>query len=88
MAQLEPVGHQLVIVTLVFGIAALATLSVRLGFRIKNRKYDVSDTCLVAAMVCFTINERSSFLTDRTGLWPDPKRHSDRSRREVRLRKG
>ncbi|KAJ8110056.1 hypothetical protein OPT61_g6996 [Boeremia exigua] len=52
MAELEPVGHQLVIVTLVFGIAALATLSVRLGFRLRSRKYDVSDTCLVAAMIC------------------------------------
>ncbi|KAH6614943.1 hypothetical protein C7974DRAFT_379844 [Boeremia exigua] len=52
MSELEPIGHQLVIVTLVFGTVALATLSIRLGFRIQRRKYDVSDTCLVAAMIC------------------------------------
>ncbi|KAF9696072.1 hypothetical protein EKO04_006133 [Ascochyta lentis] len=52
MAELEPVGHQLVTVTLVFGILALATLSIRIGFRLRNRKYDVSDTCLIAAMMC------------------------------------
>ncbi|KAJ4349267.1 hypothetical protein N0V95_004697 [Ascochyta clinopodiicola] len=52
MAELEPVGHQLVTVTLVFGILALATLAIRIGFRVRNKKYDVSDTCLIAAMVC------------------------------------
>ncbi|KAF2632006.1 hypothetical protein BU25DRAFT_487580 [Macroventuria anomochaeta] len=52
MAELEPVGHQLVIVTLVFGIVAFVTLSIRIGFRTRSRKYDVSDTCLIAAMVC------------------------------------
>jgi hypothetical protein len=51
MADLEPVGHQLVIVTLVFGSLALATLSLRIAFRIRHRQYDISDTCLMAAMV-------------------------------------
>ncbi|KAF1931023.1 uncharacterized protein M421DRAFT_364479 [Didymella exigua CBS 183.55] len=52
MAELEPAGHQLVIVTVVFGLVAFFTLSVRIGFRIRSRKYDVSDTCLIAAMIC------------------------------------
>jgi hypothetical protein len=51
MAELEPVGHQLVIVTLVFGSLALAILSLRIAFRIRQKKYDISDTCLIAAMV-------------------------------------
>lgn len=51
MPELEPVGYQLVIVTLVFCTVALVTLSIRIGFRVRNKKYDVSDTCLIAAMV-------------------------------------
>jgi hypothetical protein len=48
---LEPIGYQLAIITFVFGFLALATLSVRLWFRVRQRKYEVSDSCLVAAMV-------------------------------------
>ncbi|KAH7357509.1 hypothetical protein BKA66DRAFT_445549 [Pyrenochaeta sp. MPI-SDFR-AT-0127] len=52
MANLEPIGYQLVIVTFVFGFVALATLLFRLWFRVRQRKYDASDSCLVAAMTC------------------------------------
>jgi len=53
MAELEPIGYQLVIITFVFGFVALATLAVRLWFRVRQKKYDISDSCLVAAMVSF-----------------------------------
>lgn len=51
MANLEPIGYQLVITTFVFGFVALTTLLIRLWFRVRQRKYDASDHCLVAAMV-------------------------------------
>jgi hypothetical protein len=57
MADLEPVGHQLVIDTLVFGSLAMATLSLRIAFRLHHGKYDSSDTCLIAAMVRSPINQ-------------------------------
>jgi hypothetical protein len=53
MAELQPIGHNLVIVTFVFGSVAFATLFFRLWFRARQRKYDTSDTFLVAAMVRF-----------------------------------
>jgi hypothetical protein len=49
---LEPIGYQLAIVTFVFGNLVLTTLSVRVWFRLSRKKYDVSDSCLIAAMVC------------------------------------
>ncbi|KAF1840636.1 uncharacterized protein K460DRAFT_410052 [Cucurbitaria berberidis CBS 394.84] len=52
MADLEPIGYQLVITTFVFGFVALSTLVIRLWFRARYRKYDVSDLCLIAAMIC------------------------------------
>jgi hypothetical protein len=48
---LEPIGYQLVVITFVFGFVALATLSVRLWFRVRQKKFDVSDSLLIAAMV-------------------------------------
>jgi hypothetical protein len=51
MTELQPIGHNLVIVTFVFGSVAFATLFVRLWFRARQRKYDTSDTLLIAAMV-------------------------------------
>lgn len=85
MAELEPVGHQLVIVTLLFGIVAFITLSVRIGFRIRNRKYDVSDTCLVAAMVRSSHFSHQALLTDIIDLWCHAERYSDHSCRSVRI---
>ncbi|KAF2125597.1 hypothetical protein P153DRAFT_434616 [Dothidotthia symphoricarpi CBS 119687] len=55
MADLEPIGYQLVIITVVFGFIALATLSVRVWFRLRQGKHDASDTCLIAAMTCAII---------------------------------
>jgi hypothetical protein len=51
MDDLVPIGYQLIIVTFVSGFVSLATLSVRLWFRVRQRKDDVSDTFLIAAMV-------------------------------------
>jgi hypothetical protein len=50
-SNLEPIGYQLVVITFVFGFVALATLGVRLWFRLRQKKYDISDSCLIAAMV-------------------------------------
>jgi hypothetical protein len=51
MADLEPIGYQLLIITFVFGFVALATLSMRVWFRVRQKKYDASDSCLIVAMV-------------------------------------
>lgn len=85
MTQLEPVGHQLVIVTVVFGLVALATLSIRMAFRIRSRRYDASDTCLIAAMVCFSTNQPRHTLTVCTGMRHHSEHHSNHSRRSFRL---
>lgn len=85
MAELEPVGHQLVIVTSVFGLLALLTLSVRIGFRIRSRKYDVSDTCLIAAMVRVVRLITCALLTKVTDLRHHTERYPDCSSRSVRL---
>lgn len=88
MSELEPIGHQLVIVTLVFGVASLATLSIRIGFRVRTRKYDVSDTCLVAAMVgLLPSDDLTVSLTASTDMWHHTECNSDCARRCVRLRK-
>ena len=85
MTELEPVGNQLVIVTLVFGVVALATLSIRIWFRIRSNKYDVSDTCLIAAMVCSFTHHSKFLLTNIVVMWNCSKRHSNYSRRSIRL---
>jgi len=54
MIEPEPIGFQLVVVTLVFGILALTILSVRLWSRVDRRKQDASDLCLVLAIVSNT----------------------------------
>lgn len=51
MSTLEPIGCRLVVTTFVFGTLAFGTLAARLWFRVQQRKYDASDTCLVVAMV-------------------------------------
>lgn len=85
MAELEPVGHQLVIVTSVFGLLALLTLSVRIGFRIRSRKYDVSDTCLIAAMVRVFQFLTWVLLTNNKDLQHHPERNSNYSGRGIRI---
>jgi hypothetical protein len=85
MTELEPVGHQLVIVTSVFGVLAMLTLSVRIGFRIRSRKYDVSDTCLVAAMVRVPHSFIQILLTRIADLRHHTERHPDCSSGSIRL---
>lgn len=70
MAELKPIGHNLVIVTFVFGAVVLTTLAVRLWFRARNRKYDASDSCLIAAMVCrFSSDTLATVLTSSVLIW-------------------
>lgn len=87
MSEIEPVGHQLVIVTSVFGLVAFAILFVRVVFRIRSRKYDVSDTFLVAAMVCvIPLTNIIKSLTTLTDVRHHPERYPDQSCRCLRIR--